>query len=149
MKKYTESKGVYLLLGMGGPQTPFEQLIRSDRGQTWGNTLMYDSLNKAYDGIFIDFYFNPDNFCESTIKTDSCLCQIPTVKPQYTTTANFLGSTPDSHLIPEPACKKNCGECSDTKKCRSGRSDSWTTFFEQVLITASGIISSDDMIGYS
>ena len=126
IKDYTKSKGVYLLLGMGGPQTQFEELIRSDRGLTWGSTLMFDSLQKAYDGIFVDFYFNSDDLCDNTIKQDSCLCQAKEGN----------------------SCEKYCGVCTNVRKCQENNEDTWMTFMEQVLTTASGIISSDDMIGY-
>jgi len=125
IKDYTKSRGVYLLLGMGGPETQFEPLIRSGRGQTWGNTLMYDSLSKEYDGIFVDFYFNANDFCVSAIQEDSCLCQVG-----------------------NPDCAEICEQCTFQKKCDETYGATWTTFMEQVLKTAVGIISSDNMIAY-
>lgn len=134
VKEYTKSRGVYLLLAIGGPQTDFERLIRSSAGMQWGSTLMFDSLLKAYDGIFIDFYFNPNSLCEETVKKDSCLCQVPSE-----------GGVDDTST-----CAINCGIglCDDIKKCRPNAESRWTTFMEDVLTTASGIVSSDDMIGY-
>jgi len=72
--------------------------------------------------------------CEETIKKDSCLCQVPSEG----------GANENS------ACAINCGIglCDDIKKCQPNAESRWTTFMEDVLVTASGIVSSDDMIGY-
>ena len=72
--------------------------------------------------------------CEETVKKDSCLCQVPS----------------EGGVDVNSTCAINCGIglCDDIKKCRPNAESRWTTFMEDVLTTASGIVSSDDMIGY-